>query len=183
MNSISTLSATTTKKCNRVVLSGFFITPLSIPFSANVTTVSFLSDPQRNGLYKISCSSVINNSPRFASFLAFNGSVSGGLDNSWVPSSGQISTISISVPFSFLASKYVLLPWSSGYEPIEWCIYGSNDNIQWTLLDQRIVPTNYWTSFIPKTFLLSINVPYSCFMLKLIKSNGTYMGLGQFNIG
>lgn len=75
----------------------------------------------------------------------------------------NLAYISIELPDPKLLKSYVIYPRYNtsyvSYAPVGWRVKGSNDGINWTLLDIRCAISG-WTYNVPKSFTINNNIPF-----------------------
>lgn len=112
-------------------------------------------------------------------YKAFDGNIGVGRTFGWASNGTMNHWISYSYPYPVDISKYAIWSDKSYYMPKEFRFEVSNDEVNWTVVDQRIMTLNDWKSGDWFYFYLDKSVKAKSFRLYCINNNG---GRGEIRI-
>lgn len=178
----------------------FQITP--IPFNDNNDQVNLsgLTPSYRNGTYTVTYSGQYN-PDSYSAKNVFKGAI-------WLTNSKYAASVSTNISGQSITGQYIQLqtpyPYTfSNYSlgniikstpyidscMTSWYIVGSNDGSSWTVVDRKILSTNFWTSQSSTTpdskFTTSIvnTIPYSYYrIIQTANAGGEYAVIGPINL-
>ena len=124
-------------------------------------------------------------SSAFAAYKVFDNvaASSAGNANSWA-AQGSSAWLQVEMPEAKSILQYSLtgIPNTVGREPSEWQLLGSNDGVNFEVIDTQSSVTD-WTSRETKTYSLSSAAEYRFFKLDITDNNGdSYTGLDGFQL-